>query len=110
MSENIPPQKREVIVSGDVNCFHPAVALWQDNISDEKHKEIPWSSDSLFEKNPEVFELQLFLLLLLGVRKGKARSYEPSRNYGHIFSCASPLSNPFEAPHCCTRKGGSCVL
>ena len=41
MSENIPPQKREVIVSGDVNCFHPAVALWQDNISDEKHKEIP---------------------------------------------------------------------
>ena len=74
MSENIPPQKREVIVSGDVNCFHPAVALWQDNISDEKHKEIPWSSNSLFEKNPEVFELQLFLLLLLGVRKGKARS------------------------------------
>ena len=29
-------------------------------MSDEKHEEIPRSSDSLFEKNPKVSELQLF--------------------------------------------------
>ena len=31
-------------------------------MSDEKHEEIPRLSDSLFEKNPKVFELQLFFL------------------------------------------------
>ena len=40
--------------------FFRAVALWKDEIGDEKHEEIPRSSDSLFEKNPKVFELQLF--------------------------------------------------
>ena len=39
--------------------FYGAVFLWKDEISDEKHKEIPRSSESLFEKNPKVFELQL---------------------------------------------------
>ena len=37
--------------------FYGAVVLWKDEISDEKHKEIPRSSESLFEKNPKVFEL-----------------------------------------------------
>ena len=58
--ENIPPLRREVVVHGDGNYFYRAVALWKDEISDEKHEEIPRSSDSLFEKNPKVFELQLF--------------------------------------------------
>ena len=31
-------------------------------MSDEKHEEIPRLSESLFEKNPKVFELQLFFL------------------------------------------------
>ena len=53
--ENIPPQRREVIVSGDGNYFNRAVALWKDEISDEKHEDIPRPSDSLFEKNPKVF-------------------------------------------------------
>ena len=47
-SENIPPQRREVVVSGYGNCFYQAVALWKDEISDERHEEIPRSSDSLF--------------------------------------------------------------
>ena len=58
--ENIPPLRREVVVHGDGNYFYRAVALWKDEISDEKHEEIPRSSDSLFEKNPKVSELQLF--------------------------------------------------
>ena len=57
--ENIPPLRREV-VHWDGNNFYRAVALWKDEISDEKHEEIPRSSDNLFEKNPKVFELQLF--------------------------------------------------
>ena len=50
--ENIPPLSREVVVHGDGNYFYRAVALWKDEISDEKHEEIPRSNDSLFEENP----------------------------------------------------------
>ena len=59
MFESIPPLRREVIVHGDGNYFY-LTARWKDEISDEKHKEILCSSDSLSEKNPKVFELQLF--------------------------------------------------
>ena len=71
--ENIPPLRREVIVHGNGNYFYQAVALWKDEISDEKHEEIPCSSDSLFEKNPKVSELQLFFSNSLKdlVRKSK---------------------------------------
>ena len=58
--ENILPLRREVVVHRDGNYFYRAVALWKDEIGDGKHEEIPRSSDSLFEKNPKVFELQLF--------------------------------------------------
>ena len=72
-SEEIPPQRREVIVSGDGHCLCWAVALWKDEISDEKYEEIPRSSDSLFEKNPKVFEPSNFSLNSLEdlVRKSK---------------------------------------
>ena len=46
--ENIPPLRREVVVHGNGNYFYRAVALWKDEISDKKHKEIPRSSDSFF--------------------------------------------------------------
>ena len=52
--ENIPPLRREVVVHGDGNYIYRAVALRKDEISNEKHEEIPRSSDSLFEKNPKV--------------------------------------------------------
>ena len=53
--ENIPPLRREVVVHGDGNYIYRAVALGKDEIiSNEKHEEIPRSSDSLFEKNPKV--------------------------------------------------------
>ena len=58
--KNIPPLSKEVVVHGDGNYFYRAVALWKDEISDEKHEEIPRSSDSLPEKNPKASELQLF--------------------------------------------------
>ena len=69
----MPPLRREVIVHRDGNYFYQAVALWKDEISNEKYEEIPCSSDSLFEKNPKVSELQLFFSNSLKdlVRKSK---------------------------------------
>ena len=54
--------KGEKSLSADMETiFYRAVALSKDEISeDEKHAEIPKSSDSMFEKNPKVSELQLF--------------------------------------------------
>ena len=54
--------------------FYRADAHRKDKISDElNHKEIPSSSDSLFEKNPKIFELQFFFSNSLKVpfRKNK---------------------------------------
>ena len=39
-SGNLPPKRREIVVRGDGNCFYRAIALWNDEISDEKHEEI----------------------------------------------------------------------
>lgn len=36
MSKNKPPQRREVMVSSNGNCFNQAIALWKDEISNEK--------------------------------------------------------------------------
>ena len=46
----LPPKMRDIVVSGDGYCCYRDVAHWKDKISDEKHEEIPRSSDSLFEK------------------------------------------------------------
>ena len=58
--KNIRPQRREVVVSGDANCFYRAIALRRDETGDEKHEKISRSSSSLFQKNPKVFKLPLF--------------------------------------------------
>ena len=50
-SGNIPPQRREVVVRGDGNSFYRVIALWRDEMSDEKHEET-----CLIEKIPTVFE------------------------------------------------------
>ena len=47
-------ERREVFVSGEGNHFYQATALRKNEVSDEKHEETPWSSDSLFEKSPKV--------------------------------------------------------
>ena len=40
---NISLHRREVFDSGDGNCFYRAVALRKDEMSGEKHEEIPKS-------------------------------------------------------------------
>ena len=54
------PQRSEVTVRGDGNCFYRAVALWRDEMSDEKHEEIHRLSSALIEKSPKVFQPLLF--------------------------------------------------
>ena len=39
-SGNVPPQRSEVVVRRDKNCFYRAFALWRDEMSDGKHEEI----------------------------------------------------------------------
>ena len=46
--------------SKDRNCFYRAIALWRDEMSDEKHEEIRRLSSALIEKNPKVFQPLLF--------------------------------------------------
>ena len=75
-SENITPRRREVVVSGDGNLFYRAVAFRKDEIGGEKHEEISWSSDGLFENNPKVLELPLLSSNSLENLAGKARSRE----------------------------------
>ena len=48
--KNILPQRREVVISGNRNCFYWDDALQGNEISDEKHEEIQKSSDNLFEE------------------------------------------------------------
>ena len=90
-SVEIPPQRREVIVSGDGHCLCWAVALWKDEISDEKYEEIPRSSDSLFEKNPKVFEPSNFSLNSLEDLVRKSKITGTPAETGHKFSCVSLL-------------------
>ena len=51
----------ETKVSINWRCLEQFQWAQKDEISDEKHEEIFSSSDRLFDKNPKVFELQLFL-------------------------------------------------
>lgn len=39
-AENVCPQRREVIINGNGDCFHRAIALGRDETSDDKHEEI----------------------------------------------------------------------
>ena len=50
-SGNIPPQRRADVVRGNGNYFYRAIALWRDEMSDEKQGET-----CLIEKIPTVFE------------------------------------------------------
>ena len=58
----VHPQRSEVVVKGDGNCFYRAIALWRDEMSDEKHEEIRRLSSAWIEKNPKVFQPLLFEL------------------------------------------------
>ena len=51
----LPPQRREIVVRGDGNCFYRAIALWRDETSDRKHEEVRRLSSSFIEQHPQVF-------------------------------------------------------
>jgi len=61
---NVPPQRREVVVRVDGNCFYRAIALWRDEMSDEKHDEIRRLSSTLIEKIRRFFSRFSFLRTL----------------------------------------------
>ena len=82
-------QKSEVVVRGDGNCFYPAIALWRDEMSDEKHEEIRRLSSTLIEKNLKVFEPLLFSSN--SVKEKITGTWAETLD---IFSCTSLLKRP----------------
>ena len=53
--ENVPPQRSELVVREDRNCFYRASDLWRDEMSDVKHEEIRRLSSTLIEIKSEGF-------------------------------------------------------
>ena len=93
-SGNLPPQRREVVVRGDGNCFYGAIAHWNDEVSDEKHEEIRRLSYSLTERNPKVFEPLLFSSNCVEDHVKNSKIMGTWAETVGIFSCASPLERP----------------
>jgi len=93
-SGNVPPQRREVIVRGDDNCFHRAIALWRDEMSYEKHEEIHRLSSTLIEKNPKVFRPLLFSSHSVKEHVKRSKITGTWAETVDIFSCASLLRRP----------------
>ena len=87
VAENIRPQRREDIVSGDRSYFYRAVALKRDETGDEKYEEISRSSCSLFQKNPKVFALTLSSTAKVKKKKKKKITVSPTLKFSTmIFS------------------------
>ena len=70
MSENVPPQRRYIIIF---------------EISDEKQKEIPRPSDNLTRKIKKFLSYHLFSRTPRGILSGKARLRELRQKYGRIY-------------------------
>ena len=49
-SGNVLPEKSEVVVRGDGNCFYRPNALWRDEMSDGKYEKIRRLSSALIEE------------------------------------------------------------
>ena len=88
---NLPPESREVVVRGDGNCFYRAIALWNDEISDEKQEEIRRVSSILIGRNPKMSEP---LLSSSNSVEDHVKNSKITGTWGetvNIFSCASLL-------------------
>ena len=90
----VPPQRSEVVVKGDGNCFYLAIALWRDEMSDAKHKEIRRLTSFLTEKNkqtknPKVFQPLLFSSNPVKEDVNKSKVTGTWAETVDIFSCTS---------------------
>ena len=73
----LPPQRREIVVRGDGNCFYRAIALWRNETGDRKHEEIRRLSSSFIEQHPQVFQPFLFSL-------SSVEEHEEKQNYWNL--------------------------
>ena len=85
------PQRTEVVVRGDGNCFYRAIALWRDETSDRKHGEIRRLSNSLIEKYPQVFQPLLFASRSVEEHVKRSKLAGSWAETVDIFSCATML-------------------
>ena len=85
------PQRTEVVVRGDGNCFCRAIALWRDETSDRKHGEIRSLCNFLIEKYPQVFQPLLFASRSVEEHVKKSKLAGSWAETVDIFSCATLL-------------------
>lgn len=85
------PQRTEVVVRGDGNCFYRAIALWRDETRDRKHREIRSLCNSLIEKYPQVFQPLLFASRSVEEHVKKSKLAGSWAETVDIFSCATLL-------------------
>ena len=78
--------------------YYRAVALRKDEMSGEKHEEIPKSSDALFENNPKVFELPLFSSTSLEDLVIKSKIMGWLVTYYAVIYIPKCSSTPFQPP------------
>ena len=104
-SGNVPPQRTDVVVKGDGNCFYRAIAFWRGEMSDEKHEEIRRLSSTLIEKNPNVFQPLLFSSNSVKDHVRKAKSLELGQKLWTYLVVHRYLSDRF-APSRLQRKSG----
>ena len=75
---------------GSTTCrFYRAIALWRDEMSDEKHEVVGRLSSALIEQNPKVFEPLLFSLNFVKEHHKKSKITGTWAETVDIFSCAS---------------------
>ena len=110
-SENIPPQRREVIASGDWDCFFTLCCSLEGWNKRWNQEEIPRSSVCVFwfflEKSKGFWVATFLLELFGGSCQQKQDNGNSSRNCGHKFSCASLLKRPICTYSSSQKKGFS---
>ena len=85
VSGNVPPQRSKVVVRGDGNRSYRAIALWRDEMSDEKHEVM----GRLIEQNPKVFQPLLFSSNSMKEHHKKSKITGTWAETVDIFSCTT---------------------
>ena len=81
--------RKEIVVRGDGNCFYRAIALWRDQMSDQRHEEIRKLTCDLIEEYQPKFMPYLFAKKSVMQHVMMARKQGTWAETVDIFSCAS---------------------
>ena len=72
--------------------FYCAIALWRDEMNDEKHEEIRRGNSALIKHNPKVFQPLLFYSI--SVKEHVMKKSKTTGPWTYLFPCPSLLKQP----------------